>query len=277
MTTTDTGLDQLCVNTIRALAIDTVQNANSGHPGLPLGAAPMAYALWTRALKHSPSNPKWADRDRFVLSAGHGSALLYSLLHLTGYDLPLAELKRFRQWGSHTPGHPEYGETAGVEVTTGPLGQGFANAVGMAIAERHLAARYNRPGHEIVDHYTYVIAGDGDLMEGVAHEAASLGGHLGLGKLVCLYDSNHICLGGATSLSFTADIADVFEGYGWHVQSLTDGNNLPLISEAIEAAKAVADRPSLVIVQTHIGFGSPKVDTFGVHGAPLGAEAVVET
>jgi transketolase len=277
MPTADLSLDELCVNTIRALAIDTVQNANSGHPGLPLGAAPMAYALWTRALKHDPADPKWPDRDRFVLSAGHGSALLYSLLHLTGYDLPLDELKRFRQWGSHTPGHPEYGDTPGVEVTTGPLGQGFANGVGLAIAERHLAARFNRPGHTVVDHFTYAICGDGDLMEGVAHEAAALAGHLGLGRLVYLYDSNRICLGGATSLSFTADMADVFEGYGWHVQSLTDGNNLRLIGEAIEAAKAVTDRPSIIVVQTHIGYGSPKQDTFGVHGAPLGAEQVVQT
>jgi transketolase len=277
MTTTDPNLDQLCVDTIRALAIDTVQKANSGHPGLPLGAAPMAYALWTRVLKHNPANPQWPDRDRFVLSAGHGSALLYSLLHLTGYDLPMEELQRFRQWGSHTPGHPEYGDTPGVEVTTGPLGQGFANGVGMAIAERHLAARFNRPGHTVVDHYTYAIAGDGDLMEGVAHEAASLAGHLGLGKLVYLYDSNRVCLAGATSLSFTADMADVFEGYGWHVQSLADGNDLRLIREAIETAKAVTDKPSLVIVQTEIGFGSPKQGTFGVHGSPLGAEQVVET
>jgi len=277
MTTTDPNLEQLCVDTIRALAIDTVQNANSGHPGLPLGAAPMAYALWTRVLRHSPANPHWPDRDRFVLSAGHGSALLYSLLHLTGYDLPLDELMRFRQWGSHTPGHPEYGDTPGVEVTTGPLGQGFANGVGMAIAERHLAARFNRPGHTVVDHYTYAIAGDGDLMEGVAQEAASLAGHLGLGKLVYLYDSNRICLAGATSLSFTADTADVFEGHGWHVQSLTDGNNLRLIREAIETAKAVTDKPSIVIVQTEIGFGSPKHGTFGVHGSPLGVEQVVET
>ena len=277
MTTTDTSLDQLCVNTIRALAIDTVQNANSGHPGLPLGAAPMAYALWTRVLRHSPSHPEWADRDRFVLSAGHGSALLYSLLHLTGYDLPLDELKRFRQFGSHTPGHPEYGDTPGVEVTTGPLGQGFANAVGMAIAERHLAARFNRPGHEVVDHYTYVIAGDGDFMEGVVHEAAALGGHLRLGKLVCLYDSNSICLAGATSLSFTTDSAKVFEGYGWHVQTVVDGNDLDGITRAIEAAKKVTDKPSLVVVQTQIGYGSPKQGTFGVHGSPLGAEQVVET
>jgi transketolase len=277
MTTSAASLDQLCVNTIRALAIDTVQNANSGHPGLPLGAAPMAYALWTRALRHSPSQPKWADRDRFVLSAGHGSALLYSLLHLTGYDLPLDELKRFRQWESRTPGHPEYRETAGVEVTTGPLGQGFANAVGMAVAERHLAARFNRPGHEVVDHHTYVIAGDGDLMEGVVHEAAALAGHLRLGKLVCLYDSNAICLGGATSLSYTMNAAQVFEGYGWHVQTVDDGNDVDAIARAVEAAKKVADKPSLVVVQTHIGFGSPKAGTFGAHGAPLGADAVVET
>jgi transketolase len=277
MTTTAASLDQLCVNTIRALAIDTVQNANSGHPGLPLGAAPLAYALWTRVLRHSPSQPRWPDRDRFVLSAGHGSALLYSLLHLTGYDLPLEELKRFRQWESRTPGHPEYRETPGVEVTTGPLGQGFANAVGMAIAERHLAARFNRPGHEVVDHFTYVVAGDGDLMEGVVHEAAALAGHLRLGKLVCLYDSNRICLGGATSLSFTMDAATVFEGHGWHVQTVVDGNDVDTLTRAIQVAKEAADRPSLVVVRTHIGFGSPKADTFGVHGAPLGADAVVET
>jgi transketolase len=277
MTTTAASLDQLCVNTIRALAIDTVQNANSGHPGLPLGAAPMAYALWTRVLRHSPSQPEWADRDRFVLSAGHGSALLYSLLHLTGYDLPLEELKRFRQWESRTPGHPEYRETAGVEVTTGPLGQGFANAVGMAVAERHLAARFNRPGHDVVDHFTYVIAGDGDFMEGVVHEAAALAGHLRLGKLVCLYDSNRICLGGATNLSYTMDAPKVFEGYGWHVQTVADGNDVDAVTRALEAARKVVDKPSLVVVRTHIGFGSPKADTFGVHGAPLGADAVVET
>ena len=275
--TTATQLDQLSIDTIRALAIDTVLAANSGHPGLPLGAAPMAYALWTRTLKHDPADPLWADRDRFVLSAGHGSALLYSLLHLTGYDLPLEELKRFRQWGSHTPGHPEYGETAGVEVTTGPLGQGFANAVGMAIAERHLAARFNRPGHQIVDHHTYVIAGDGDLMEGVAHEAASLAGHLRLGRLVCFYDSNRICLAGATDLSFTEDVGRVFDGYGWHVQHVADGNDLDALTRAIEAAKAVADKPSLVVVRTQIGYGSPKQGTFGVHGSPLSAEQVVET
>jgi transketolase len=270
-------LDQLSVDTIRALSIDTVLAANSGHPGLPLGAAPMAYALWTRSMRHDPTDPSWPDRDRFVLSAGHGSALLYSLLHLTGYELPLDELKRFRQWGSHTPGHPEAGETKGVEVTTGPLGQGFANAVGLAMAERHLAARFNRPGHEVVDHFTYVIAGDGDLMEGVAHEAASLAGHLRLGKLVCFYDSNRICLGGATDLSFTDDAGKVFEGYGWHVLHVEDGNDLGALTRATEAAKAVADKPSLVIVRTQIGYGSPKQGTFGVHGSPLNAEQVAET
>jgi transketolase len=277
MTTANSPLDELCVNTIRALAIDTVLKANSGHPGLPLGAAPMAYALWTRALKHNPANPRWPDRDRFVLSAGHGSALLYSLLHLTGYDLPLDELKQFRQWGSHTPGHPEYGDTPGVEVTTGPLGQGFAMATGMAIAERHLAARFNRPGHEVVDHCTYVLAGDGDLMEGVAHETASLAGHLELGKLVVFYDSNRICLAASTNLSFTDDVEQVFEGYGWHVQAVADGNDLQALSRAAAAAKAAVDKPSLVIVRTQIGYGSPKQGTFGVHGSPLNAEQVVET
>jgi len=277
MTTANPKLDQLCVDTIRALAIDTVQKANSGHPGLPLGAAPVGYSLFTRTMKHDPANPQWPDRDRFVLSAGHGSALLYSLLHLTGYDLPLDQLKQFRQWGSHTPGHPEYGDTPGVEVTTGPLGQGFAMAVGMAVAERHLAARFNRPGHEIVDHHTYVLAGDGDLMEGVAHEAASLAGHLELGRLVVFYDSNRICLAGSTGLSFTDDVRRVFEGYGWHVQSVADGNDLEALARATDAAKATSDQPSLVIVRTQIGYGSPKQGTFGVHGSPLGAEAVVET
>jgi transketolase len=277
MTTANPQLDQLSVNTIRALAIDAVRKANSGHPGLPLGAAPMAYALWTRAMKHNPAHPKWADRDRFVLSAGHGSALLYSLLHLTGYDLPLDELKQFRQWGSHTPGHPEYGDTPGVETTTGPLGQGFAMSVGMAMAEAHLAARFNRPGHTVVDHHTYVLAGDGDLMEGVAHEAASLAGHLELGKLIAFYDSNRICLAASTNLSFTDDVEQVFEGYGWHVQTVADGNDLEALSRAAAAAKAVADKPSLVIVQTQIGYGSPKQGTFGVHGSPLDAEQVVET
>ncbi len=273
----DPRLEQLCVNAVRALAIDMVTKANSGHPGLPLGAAPMAYALWTRVMKHDPADPKWPDRDRFVLSAGHGSALLYSLLHLTGYYLPLTELQRFRQWASHTPGHPEHGETSGVETTTGPLGQGFAMAVGMAVAERHLSARFNRPGHEIVDHRTYVIAGDGDLMEGVAHEAASLAGHLELGKLVCFYDSNRISLAGSTNLSFTDDVGRVFDGYGWHVLTVEDGSDLQAITRAAETAKAVADRPSLVVVRTQIGYGSPKQGTFGVHGSPLSAEQVVET
>jgi transketolase len=270
-------LDQLSINTIRALAIDAVQKANSGHPGLPLGAAPMAYALWMRTMKHDPADPLWPDRDRFVLSAGHGSALLYSLLHLTGYDLPLEQLKQFRQWGSHTPGHPEYGEAPGVEVTTGPLGQGFADAVGLAIAERHLAAWFNRPGHEVVDHCTYVIAGDGDLMEGVAHEAASLAGHLELGKLVCFYDSNRISLAGSTNLCFTDDVERVFSGYGWQVQTVVDGNDLDALTRAAENAKAEASMPSLVIVHTQIGFASPKQGTFGVHGSPLDAEQVIET
>jgi transketolase len=277
MTTANPKLDQLCVNTIRALAIDTVLKANSGHPGLPLGAAPVGYSLFARAMKHDPANPGWPDRDRFVLSAGHGSALLYSLLHLTGYDLALDDLKQFRQWGSHTPGHPEYGDTPGVETTTGPLGQGFAMSVGLAIAEAHLAARFNRPGHEVVNHHTYVLVGDGDLMEGVAHEAASLAGHLELGKLVVFYDSNRICLAGSTNMSFTDDVARVFDGYGWHVQTVADGNDLDALARATEAAKAVTDRPSLVIVKTEIGYGSPKQGTFGVHGSPLNAEQVIET
>jgi transketolase len=277
MTIANPQLDQLCVNAIRALAIDTVLKANSGHPGLPLGAAPVGYTLFNRTMKHNPANPRWPDRDRFVLSAGHGSALLYSLLHLTGYDLPLDEVKQFRQWGSRTPGHPEYGDTPGVETTTGPLGQGFAMSVGMAIAEAHLAARFNRPGHEIVDHRTYVLAGDGDLMEGVAHEAASLAGHLELGKLVVFYDSNRICLAASTNLSFTDDVERVFEGYGWHVQKVADGNDLDALARATEAANTVTDKPSLVVVRTEIGYGSPKQGTFGVHGSPLNAEQVNET
>jgi transketolase len=277
MTTADPKLDQLCVNTIRALAIDSVLNANSGHPGLPLGAAPVGYSLFVRTMRHSPLNPGWPDRDRFVLSAGHGSALLYSLLHLTGYDLSLDDLQQFRQWGSRTPGHPEHGDAPGVEATTGPLGQGLAMSVGMAIAERHLAARFNRPGHEVVDHHTYVLAGDGDLMEGVAHEAASLAGHLELGKLIVFYDSNRICLAGSTNMSFTDDVARVFDGYGWHAQTVTDGNDLDALARATGAAKAVADKPSLVIVRSEIGYGSPKQGTFGVHGSPLNAEQVIET
>jgi transketolase len=250
------NLDELCINTIRMLSVDMVQEANSGHPGLPLGAAPMAYVLWTKFLKHNPQNPQWPDRDRFVLSAGHGSALLYSLLHLTGY-LPLEELKHFRQWGSKTPGHPEYRETPGVECTTGPLGQGFAMGVGMAMAERFLGSHFNRPGHVIIDHFTYGLISDGDLMEGVGAEAASLAGHLKLGKLIYLYDNNSITLAGETRLVFTEDLPKRFEAYGWHVQTVEDGNNLEAIARAIKKAREESSRPSLISVKTHIGFGSP--------------------
>ena len=268
-------LDKLCINTIRFLSVDAVQKANSGHPGLPLGAAPMAYVLWIRFLRHNPVNPQWFDRDRFVLSAGHGSMLLYSLLHLTGYDLPLDQIKQFRQWGSITPGHPERGSTPGVETTTGPLGQGFANGVGVAMAEAHLAARYNRPGFEVVNHFTYGLVSDGDLMEGVAAEAASLAGHLNLGKLICLYDDNHITLSASTHITFTEDCARRFEAYGWHTQTVENGNDLEAIDRALRAAKAERGRPSLVLVRTHIGYGSPhKQDTFKAHGSPLGQEEV---
>ncbi|KAF0221356.1 MAG: hypothetical protein FD174_494 [Geobacteraceae bacterium] len=268
-------LDNLCINTIRFLSIDAVQKANSGHPGMPMGAAPMAYLLWTRFLMHNPANPAWFNRDRFVLSAGHGSMLLYSLLHLTGYDLPLEEIKRFRQWGSRTPGHPERGITPGVETTTGPLGQGFGNGVGMAIAEAHLAARYNRPGFEIINHFTYGIVSDGDLMEGVAAEAASLAGHLRLGKLIYFYDDNRISLAAATDLTFTEDRAGRFGAYGWHVQTVDDGNDLEAIEGALANARSETQRPSLIIVRTHIGFGSPhRQDTFEAHGSPLGEEEV---
>jgi transketolase len=271
-------LDQLCINTLRTLAMDAVQKANSGHPGMPMGAAPMAYVLWTHFLKHNPTNPHWPDRDRFVLSAGHGSMLLYSLLHLTGYDLPLEELQNFRQWGSRTAGHPEYGLTPGVETTTGPLGQGFANGVGMAIAERFLAEYFNRPGHTIVDHYTYAIVSDGDLMEGVASEAASLAGHLGLGKLIYLYDDNHISIEGSTDLTFTEDVERRFKAYGWHVQRVDDGNDLAAIAAAIETAQAATEQPSLIMIRTHIAYGSPgKQDTAAAHGAPLGEEEVRRT
>ncbi len=268
-------LDELSINTIRFLAIDAVQKADSGHPGMPMGAAPMAYALWTRFLRHSPSNPLWFDRDRFVLSAGHGSMLLYALLHLTGYDLPLEEIKRFRQWHSRTPGHPERGHAPGVETTTGPLGQGFANGVGMAIAEAYLAARYNRPGHEIINHRTYGIVSDGDLMEGVASEAASLAGHLKLGKLIYLYDNNHVTLAASTDLTFTEDCAKRFEAYGWFVQSVDDGNDLDAIDRCLGAACAQSECPSLIQVRTHIGYGSPhKQDSYKSHGSPLGDEEV---
>lgn len=268
-------LDNLCINTIRTLSIDAVQKANSGHPGLPLDAAPMAYVLWTRFLKHNPANPKWYDRDRFVLSAGHGSMLLYSLLHLTGYDLPLEQIKQFRQFGSMTPGHPEHGLAPGVEATTGPLGQGFGNGVGMAIAEAYLAARYNRPGHEIVNHYTYALVSDGDLMEGIASEAASLAGALKLGKLIYLYDDNRITLAGSTFLTFTEDRAERFRAYGWHTQAVEDGNDIAAIEQALKYARQETDRPSLILVRTHIGYGSPnKHDTFEAHGSPLGVEEV---
>lgn len=269
------AIDELCVNTIRMLSIDAVQKANSGHPGLPLGAAPMAYVLWTHFLKHNPKNPDWYDRDRFVLSAGHGSMLLYSLLHLTGYAVPMEQIKQFRQWGSITPGHPESELTPGVETTTGPLGQGFANGVGMAIAEAYLAARYNRPAFNVIDHYTYVLVGDGDLMEGVASEAASLAGHLRLGKLIYLYDDNHMTLSASTHVSFTEDTKKRFDAYGWHTQTVDDGNNLEAIEAAIEAARKATDKPSLILIKTILGFGSPhKQDTFEAHGSPLGEEEV---
>ena len=267
-------IDQLCVNTMRALAMDTVQKANSGHPGLPMGMADAAYVLWTEFLRHNPADPSWPNRDRFVLSAGHGSALLYGLLFLTGYDLPLEELKQFRQWGSRTPGHPEYGHTPGVETTTGPLGQGFANGVGMALAERMLAAEFNSDGFEIVDHYTYAIVSDGDLMEGISHEAASLAGHLGLGKLIYLYDDNRITIEGGTDLTFSEDVRGRFEAYGWHVVAV-DGHDRDAVAGALRLAQAESGRPSLVICRTHIAYGSPnKQDTAKAHGEPLGLEEV---
>jgi transketolase len=272
---TGQSLDERAINTIRFLSVDAVQKANSGHPGLPMGAAAPAYVLWTRFLRHNPSDPAWPDRDRFVLSAGHGSMLLYSLLHLTGYDLPLEQIKQFRQWGSLTPGHPESHLTKGVEATTGPLGQGMGNAVGMAIAEAHLAARFNRPGHEIINHYTYVLAGDGDMMEGVQSEAASLAGHLKLGKLVVLYDNNSISLAGSTSVSFSEDVGARYAAYGWHVQSVENGSDLGSVDKALRAAQQVSDRPSFIAVRTVIGYGAPhKQGTFHVHGSPLGSEEV---
>ena len=264
-------LDQTCINTIRFLAVDSVEKAKSGHPGLPLGAAPMAYVLWDRFLRHNPADPHWPNRDRFVLSAGHGSALLYALLHLTGYDLPLEQLQRFRQWGSETPGHPEYECAPGVEATTGPLGQGFAMGVGMAIAERHLGAAWNGDGRPLIDHYTYAIVSDGDLMEGVASEAASLAGTLGLGRLIYLYDDNHVTLEGPTSWAFTESVDRRFEAYGWHVLRVADGNDLDAIDAAIRAARAETGRPSLISVRTHLGYGSPVQDTREAHGEPLGA------
>jgi transketolase len=275
LTLSPVDLDNLSINTIRFLSIDAVQKANSGHPGLPMGAAPFAYVLWTRCLKHNPSNPTWFDRDRFVLSAGHGSMLLYSLLYLTGYELSLEQIKQFRQWGSIAPGHPERGLTPGVEVTTGPLGQGFGNGVGMAMAEAFFSARYNRPGHKIIDHYTYGLVSDGDLMEGVAAEAASLAGHLRLGKLIYLYDNNHVTLSAATDLTFTEDVKKRFNAYGWHTQSVEDGNDLVAIERAIKSAQRNQEKPSLILVQTHLGYGSPhKQDSFEAHGSPLGVEEV---
>jgi transketolase len=274
MATETQTLEDLCINTIRTLSIDAVQKANSGHPGLPMGAATMGYVLWTRHLRHNPRNPAWPDRDRFVLSAGHGSMLLYSLLFLTGYDLSLEDLKQFRQWNSRTPGHPERGLTPGVEVTTGPLGQGFGNAVGLAIAERWLAAHFNRPGHALVDHRTYVIASDGDMMEGVASEAASLAGHLRLGRLIVLYDANEVSLSATTNVTFSEDVGGRFQAYGWRVQHV-NGHDSRAVDEAIAAAVRADDRPSLIVARTHIGYGSPnKQDTYKAHGEPLGEEEV---
>ncbi len=268
------NLEEKSVNTIRFLAVDCVRNANSGHPGLPMGTAAIAYTVWTKHLRHNPKNPNWANRDRFVLSGGHGSMLLYSLLYLTGYDLPLEELKKFRRYGSLTPGHPEYGLTPGVETTTGPLGQGFANGVGMAIAESHLAAVFNKPGHEVVDHFTYALVTDGDLMEGIASEAASLAGHLKLGKLVYLYDDNHITIDGRTEIAFTEDRAARFKAYRWHVQKVADGNNIDEIDRAIQAAKA-DPRPSIIMCRTHIGYGMPNLqDSPKAHGEPPPQEEI---
>ena len=267
--------DQQCINTIRTLSMDAVQAANSGHPGAPMGLAPAAYVLWTRVMKHNPKNPQWPDRDRFVLSGGHASMLLYSVLHLTGYDVSLDDLRNFRQWGSKTPGHPEYGHTPGVETTTGPLGQGVANAVGMAMAERFLAGRFNREGKAIVDHHTYVMCGDGDLMEGISHEAASLAGHLGLGRLICIYDDNKISIEGSTELAFTENTALRFEAMNWHVQTVADGNDVDAIYNALMAAKDETEKPSVILLRTHIAYGSPnKQDTADAHGAPLGDEEV---
>ena len=270
-----TPLDQLCINTLRCLAMDAVQKANSGHPGMPMGAAAMAYVLWTRVLRYHPRKPDWPNRDRFVLSAGHGCMLLYGLLHLTGYELSLDDLRQFRQWGSKTPGHPEYDLSSGIETTTGPLGQGFSTGVGMAIAQKYLAAHFNRPGHELVDYTIYGIVSDGDLMEGVASETASLAGHLGLDNLIYLYDDNHISIEGSTDLAFTEDVRKRFEAYGWFVQEVADGNDLEAIDRALRAAQAEKERPSLIKVRTHIAYGSPnKQDSAEAHGAPLGEEEV---
>ncbi|MBD3184034.1 transketolase [Candidatus Poribacteria bacterium] len=272
------SLDQLCVNTIKTLAIDAVQKADSGHPGAPMGLAPVAYTLWTRFLKHNPKNPNWHNRDRFVLSAGHASMLLYSLLHLTGYNLPLEQLKQFRQWESKTPGHPEHSLTPGVETTTGPLGQGLSNSVGMAIAERWLAEYFNKPGYDIVDHYTYVIASDGDMMEGITSEASSLAGHLGLSKLIVMYDDNRISIEGSTDLAFSESVKDRYKAYGWHVQNIDEDADMDDVAEAIKAAQDEKDRPSIIVIHTHIADGSPNMhDTADAHGSPLGEEEVLLT
>ncbi len=274
--TQETSIEQLAINAIRFLAADAVEAAGSGHPGMPMGAAPMAYVLWRDFLKHNPADPEWPDRDRFVLSAGHGSMLLYALLHLTGYDLPLEELKRFRQWGSKTPGHPEYGHTPGVEVTTGPLGSGISTAVGLALAELKLAAEFNRERFEIVDHYTYVIASDGDLMEGISSEASSLAGHWKLGKLIVLWDDNRISIDGTTKIAFSEDVLGRYKAYGWQTLVVEDGNDTGEIRAAIEVARANTSQPTIISVRTHIGYGSPKQDTPDAHGAPLGPEALAE-
>ncbi|KKK37503.1 transketolase [Mesobacillus campisalis] len=274
----ETQLDQLAINTIRTLSIDGIEKANSGHPGMPMGAAPMAYTLWAKEMNHNPANPNWLNRDRFVLSAGHGSMLLYSMLHLFGYDVTMEDLKSFRQWGSRTPGHPEFGHTPGVEATTGPLGQGIAMAVGMAMAERHLAETYNKDGFDIVDHFTYSICGDGDLMEGVSAEAASLAGHLELGRLVVLYDSNDISLDGDLHVSFSESVEDRFKAYGWQVIRVEDGNDIESIQKALQEAKADVKRPTLIEVKTVIGYGSPnKSGKSDSHGAPLGQEEIALT
>jgi transketolase len=276
-TTPTPDLDKLCINTIRTLTLDAVQKAESGHPGLPLGAAPMAYVLWTRFLRHNPRNPKWENRDRFLLSAGHGSMLLYSLLYLTGYNLALEEIKNFRQWGSKTPGHPEYGLTPGVEITTGPLGQGFANGVGMAMGAAHLAAKFNQEEFPLIDHHVYAIVSDGDLMEGVASEAASLAGHLKLGKLIYLYDDNNVTIEGFTNLAFSEDVPKRFEAYGWHTLTVEDGNDLEAIDSAIREAQSVGTKPSLISVKTTIGYGMPTAGTRKAHSDAPGEAAVRET
>jgi transketolase len=269
------ALDKLCIDAIRVLSMDAVQKADSGHPGTPMALAPLAYVLWTRHLRYNPANPEWIDRDRFVLSAGHASMLLYSVLYLTGYDLSLDDLKQFRQWESRTPGHPEFGYTPGVETTTGPLGQGVGNSVGMAVAETQLAALFNRDGHRIIDHHTYFIASDGDMMEGVSHESSSFAGHLKLGKIIGFYDDNHITIEGDTALTFSDDTAKRYESYGWHLQRVEDANDLDALDRAIVSAKAVTDRPSLIVVRSHIGYGSPnKHDTAEAHGSPLGKDEI---